>query len=64
MVLRVVDDGVGFEPENADTTGSYGLSNIRERAASLGGTAKVISFPNQGTSVEIRVPITKEVADD
>lgn len=64
VVLRVVDDGVGFEPENADTTGSYGLSNIRERAASLGGTAKVISFPNQGTSVEIRVPITKEVADD
>ena len=64
VVLRVVDDGVGFDPKTENTTGSYGLSNIQERAASLGGTAKVISFPNQGTSVEVRVPITKEVADD
>lgn len=64
VVLRVVDDGVGFDPATENTTGSYGLSNIKERAASLGGTAKVISFPNQGTSVEVRVPITKEVADD
>nr|WP_225419451.1 sensor histidine kinase [Lacticaseibacillus baoqingensis] len=64
VVLRVIDDGVGFDPQTENTTGSYGLSNIQERAASLGGTAKVISFPNQGTSVEVRVPITKEVADD
>lgn len=64
VVLRVVDDGVGFDPATENTTGSYGLSNINERAQSLGGTAKVISFPNQGTSVEVRVPLTKEVADD
>lgn len=64
VVLRVVDDGEGFEPAKADTTGSYGLANIKERAASLGGTAKIVSFPGQGTSVEIRVPLTKEVAHD
>lgn len=64
VVLRVVDDGVGFDPATENTTGSYGLSNIQERAQSLGGTAKVISFPNQGTSVEVRVPLSKEVAHD
>ncbi|WP_054664383.1 sensor histidine kinase [Lacticaseibacillus camelliae] len=64
VVLRVVDDGVGFDPKTENTTGSYGLSNISERAAAIGGTAKVISVPKQGTSVEIRVPLTKEEAHD
>ncbi|MFD1393641.1 sensor histidine kinase [Lacticaseibacillus jixianensis] len=64
VILRVVDDGVGFDPKTENTTGSYGLSNITERAAAIGGTAKVISFPKQGTSVEIRVPLTKEEAHD
>lgn len=64
VVLRVVDDGVGFDPKTENTTGSYGLSNIAERASSIGGVAKVISFPHQGTSVEIRVPISKEEAHD
>ncbi|WP_179395223.1 sensor histidine kinase [Lacticaseibacillus absianus] len=64
VILRVVDDGVGFDPKTENTTGSYGLSNITERAASVGGTAKVISFPKKGTSVEIRVPLSKEVAND
>ncbi|MFD1432005.1 sensor histidine kinase [Lacticaseibacillus yichunensis] len=64
VVLRVVDDGVGFDPATENTTGSYGLSNIKERAESLGGTAKVISFPDQGTSVEVRVPLSKEVSND
>ncbi len=60
VILRVVDDGVGFDTTKRDAAGSYGLANIKERAAAIGGTARVISFPNQGTSVEIRVPITKE----
>ncbi|WP_125703013.1 sensor histidine kinase [Lacticaseibacillus daqingensis] len=64
VILRVVDDGVGFDPKTENTTGSYGLSNITERAASIGGSAKVISFPKKGTSVEIRVPLSKEVAND
>lgn len=60
VILRVVDDGVGFDTTKDVAAGSYGLQNIKERAASIGGTARVISFPNQGTSVELRVPVTKE----
>lgn len=63
VVLRVIDDGVGFDPVTENTTGSYGLSNIKERAASLGGTTKVISFPDQGTSVEVRVPFTEDIGE-
>ncbi|KRM88281.1 sensor histidine kinase [Lacticaseibacillus thailandensis] len=58
VVLRMIDDGVGFDTTTADNAGSYGLNNIEERAHSLGGTVKIISFPGQGTSVEVRVPLT------
>ncbi|WP_068672870.1 sensor histidine kinase [Oceanobacillus sp. Castelsardo] len=56
IILRVIDDGVGFEMENMKT-GSYGLQNMRERAYEVGGTFKLVSLPNQGTQLEVKVPI-------
>lgn len=55
--LRLVDDGVGFDIKN-QKYGNYGLQNIRERINSLGGHVKLISFKNQGTTVEIIIPIS------
>lgn len=64
VILRVVDDGVGFDVAE-NRAGSYGLKNIRERVAAIGGVVKIISFKNQGTSVEIKVPVLEEeVLDD
>lgn len=57
--LRVIDDGVGFDPQKK-TVGSYGLQNIRERVAGVGGTCKIISFSGKGTSIEIKIPVIKE----
>ncbi|EIA19985.1 sensor histidine kinase [Listeria fleischmannii] len=64
-VLKVVDDGVGFDM-NAVSQGSYGLQNMRERVAEFGGVIKIISFPKKGTSVEIKIPLVaeKEVDDE
>lgn len=59
LLLRVIDDGTGFNM-NETKTGSYGLNNIRERVAGIGGTVKIISFKGQGTSIEIKVPLIKE----
>lgn len=56
VLLRVIDDGVGFDTSEQNA-GSYGLMNIKERVASVGGTCKIISFKGQGTSVEIKIPI-------
>lgn len=53
--LRVIDDGVGFDM-NQKKTGSYGLQNIRERISSIGGNVRIVSFENQGTTVEINIP--------
>lgn len=57
VTLKVTDDGVGFDT-NEQKAGSYGLSNIKERVQGMGGNLKIISFPNQGTVVEIKIPQT------
>ncbi|MEI3611732.1 sensor histidine kinase [Pseudogracilibacillus sp. SO30301A] len=55
IILRVVDDGEGFDVEKVKTS-SYGLQNMEERARDLGGTLKIISLPNKGTRLEVKVP--------
>jgi len=54
--LRIIDDGDGFDMEEKQNSG-FGLRNIRERIAGLGGNVRIISFPDQGTSVEVRIPL-------
>ena len=61
VLLRVIDDGVGFDTSQPKA-GSYGLMNIRERIAAVGGTVKIISFKGQGTSIEIKIPLIKPLA--
>ena len=57
--LRLIDDGVGFDTTQSNV-GSYGLTNIKERVNQMGGTCKIISFKNKGTSVDIRIPVVGE----
>ncbi|MDR7073984.1 sensor histidine kinase [Fictibacillus barbaricus] len=56
IILRIEDDGVGFML-NQEKTGSYGLQNMHERAAEIGGTLKIVSLPGEGTRLEVKVPI-------
>ncbi|WP_106496744.1 sensor histidine kinase [Lentibacillus sp. Marseille-P4043] len=59
IILRIVDDGIGFDVEKARAS-SYGLQNMSERAYEVGGTLKVISLPDQGTRLEVKVPRLKK----
>lgn len=54
--LRFVDDGKGFDMLEKKNSG-HGLRNIKERISGLGGNVRIISFPGQGTTVELRVPL-------
>lgn len=56
--LDVVDDGVGFDPGRPDPSGGRGLGivGIMERAAIIGGVARVESTPEKGTRVSVRIP--------
>lgn len=56
IILRVIDDGVGFDVDRSKS-GSYGLQNMQERAAEIGGTLKIVSLKNKGTRLEVKVPI-------
>jgi nitrate/nitrite-specific signal transduction histidine kinase len=56
----VIDDGTGFEPARAhfadDRSPHFGLSTMRERAESAGGTLEIVSTPSEGTRVVARIP--------
>lgn len=49
--LRIRDDGEGFD-ENS-VTGGYGLRIMRERAATIGGTFRLVTGRQGGTMVEV-----------
>lgn len=56
-VLRVHDDGRGFDPESVRRAGRHlGLASMRDRAAAVGGTLTLESAPGRGTLVEMEVP--------
>jgi signal transduction histidine kinase len=57
VVIRVEDDGVGFDASVAHGDGRhFGLELIKERTDSLGGTLQLTSSPGCGVVIEIRIP--------
>ena len=57
--LRVEDDGRGFDAATRARRGEeghLGLSLVEDLAAHLGGEARVVSAPGEGTVLEIDVP--------
>ncbi|WP_096189566.1 sensor histidine kinase [Evansella halocellulosilytica] len=59
VIMRVTDDGVGFNVEETKANSSYGLENMRERAEEIGGTFKVVSVKSEGTRLEVKVPVLR-----
>ena len=61
VVLRISDDGVGFDPEVAgmgpEKWPHFGLAGMRERAEAVGGRVAWHSRPGAGSEVELRVPV-------
>lgn len=55
--LRVGDDGIHFAPECAlAAQEGFGLTSMRERAASIGAECRIESERTAGTSVVVRIP--------
>ena len=56
--LRIRDDGCGFDNSQDWTLmGSLGLVGMQERATLLGGELKVESGPDEGTTVNVVLPV-------
>ena len=56
LAVRVVDDGVGFEPRDVPA-GHMGLDTMGQRVASLSGEYSIDSAPGKGTTVLACVPL-------
>jgi signal transduction histidine kinase len=57
VTMEIVDDGVGFDPQDRRSRGGVGLLAMQERAAELGGQWRVVSQPGEGTRVYVEVPL-------
>jgi signal transduction histidine kinase len=60
--LEVRDDGRGFTPDEAAEArkrGHFGLTGVRERAASIGGRCDVRARPGGGTVVDVELPLAE-----
>jgi len=57
LIVRVRDDGRGFDP--ADPPPGMGLDYLRERAREVGAEFDVISAPGRGTTVQLRFRVSQ-----
>ncbi len=58
ILLHIRDNGIGFDLSQKKKT-SYGLKTMQERCDEIGGTFSVKSAKNQGTAIDVRVPVEK-----
>ena len=56
LVVEIVDDGQGFDPTKARTSGN-GLLNFTNRMELIHGQAEIQSHPGQGTTVTLKTPL-------
>ena len=57
VVLRVSDDGVGFDRDSPDNQNGLGMVSMSERIRSVGGTLSVWSRHSMGTQIEATIPV-------
>jgi signal transduction histidine kinase len=71
LVVNIEDDGLGFDlatvEREYEKQDSFGLLNMRERAALIEGELSIESsevIPEQGTIVTLRVPLSRALVND
>ena len=61
VVMRIVDDGRGFESDAPEGQHGIGLQSMRERVRMLGGSFRVQSSKGSGTVATVRIPTEARV---
>ncbi|MFB3788589.1 MAG: sensor histidine kinase, partial [bacterium] len=68
LVIGVADNGVGWEHTEMSARlsgrGGFGLFNIRERLAQLGGSLTIQSEPGEGTLITMVIPLQEGASEE
>lgn len=56
LYVNIKDDGKGFDVENRSK--GHGFTSMKQRAETCGGTFQIHSKINEGTNVEVIIPLT------
>lgn len=66
VILKIVDNGRGFQPESAveqaKTGKTFGVLTAENRVGLLGGALNIDSKPNRGTTVKVSMPYSSKEA--
>jgi two-component system, NarL family, sensor histidine kinase UhpB len=57
IFLEILDNGCGITDLDMDKQDSFGIRGMRERCQQLKGVFHISGIPDEGTKVEIRIPI-------
>ncbi|WP_230392480.1 ATP-binding protein [Flavobacterium sp. LC2016-01] len=57
FIIKIHDDGIGFNTKKTDATEGFGLNRIRARVKKFKGSFDIISKTNKGTTIKIKIPL-------
>ncbi len=60
LLVTVEDNGKGFDLKKALAEKGHGLNNLQSRVEALTGELEIDTRPEEGTSVQIQLPINRE----
>ena len=55
LTLTVADDGSGFNMQQGEAAGRFGLTGMRERAQLVAGQLTIESHPGRGTTIKLKL---------
>ena len=64
LELQIRDNGPGMEVDRAESSGGYGLRNMKERARRLGGRLNIYSEKGNGTRLIVSLPLDSDVPEE
>ncbi|MCI0692967.1 PAS domain S-box protein [candidate division KSB1 bacterium] len=58
--IAIRDDGIGIAEADLEKRHAFGLLGMKEQALIFGGEVEIAGAPGQGTTVKVRIPITRD----
>lgn len=55
LIIKLNDNGIGFDPQKASLSDGFGLSQIKSRIKNMNGSVDIKSKPGKGTQITIQV---------